>query len=157
MSVNAISNYAKKRVAQTKTHLHKVYGPNLAGMFKEDGKVNYKNMLAARHRPVTQEAVLVEPIYGLGTIDAEAAQAWWYGAAKGLQYKGMESATSMDMTSLKNAEQSECFYAVYGMVDTFDMAAYDFANVVADGSFNWFNVGMYDPLHMTGDMSISYQ
>jgi len=64
---------------------------------------------------------------------------------------------AMDTSSLKNAEQSECFYAVYGLVDTADMMAYDFQNVVAEGSFNWFNVAAYDPLHFAGDSSISYQ
>jgi len=46
---------------------------------------------------------------------------------------------------------------VYGLVDTAEMTAYDFANVVQDGSFNWFNVAAYDPLHFAGDSSISYQ
>jgi len=46
---------------------------------------------------------------------------------------------------------------MYGLVDTADLLAYDFAHIVGDGSFNWFNVMAYDPLHFSGDLSVSYQ
>lgn len=60
-------------------------------------------------------------------------------------------------SAVSDAQQSDCFYAVYGLVDTVDLMSYDFKNIVGDGSFNWFNVAAYDPLHFTGDASVSYQ
>jgi len=62
-----------------------------------------------------------------------------------------------DRQGVEDAAQSDCFYAMYGLVDTADLLAYDFAHIVGDGSFNWFNVMAYDPLHFSGDLSVSYQ
>jgi len=62
-----------------------------------------------------------------------------------------------DRQGVEDAAQSDCFYAMYGLVDTADLLAYDFAHIVGEGSFNWFNVMAYDPLHMSGDLSVSYQ
>jgi hypothetical protein len=53
--------------------------------------------------------------------------------------------------------QSNCFYAMYGLVDTLQLSLYDIQNVRTPGAFNWFNVVAYDPIHMLGDMSVSYQ
>lgn len=46
---------------------------------------------------------------------------------------------------------------MWGMVDTTELMAYDWAHIMKDGSFNWFNVAAYDPLHFTGDFSVMYQ
>jgi len=59
--------------------------------------------------------------------------------------------------TLEDAIQSDCFYSVYGAVDTVDLLKYDFQNIVGDGQVGWFNVMAYDPLHITGDLSVSYQ
>jgi len=61
------------------------------------------------------------------------------------------------LSGLDSAEQSECFYAMWGLIDTVDLMAYDFANIIANGSLNWFNVMAYDPLHFTGDFSVTSQ
>jgi len=95
-----------------------------------------------------------QPLYGLGTIDAEGASAWFYGLAKGLQYKGMEAGFGDDAAEII---QSNCFYAMYGMVDTAALLQYDFQNIIGNGSFNWFNVLAYDPIHILGDSSVGYQ
>jgi hypothetical protein len=61
------------------------------------------------------------------------------------------------LSSVEDAAQSDCFYGVYGLVDTVDLLAYDFANIVGEGQLGWFNVLAYDPLHFAGDASVSYQ
>lgn len=91
---------------------------------------------------------------GLGTIDAEAASAWFYGLAKGMQYKGMQTGYGDDAA---DTMQSNCFYAMYGLVDTVSLMQYNFQNILADGTFQWFNVLAYDPLHLVGDLSVGYQ
>lgn len=60
------------------------------------------------------------------------------------------------LDSVETAPQSDCFYAFYGLVDTVDLAMYDFKNIKQPGAFNWFNVLAYDPLHFAGDTSVSY-
>ena len=68
MSVNGYSKYAKERVAQTKYHLEKVYGKGLLGLFDENCKMTHKKLRSARMRPAYNS----QPIFGLGTIDAES-------------------------------------------------------------------------------------
>lgn len=59
--------------------------------------------------------------------------------------------------TVEQAMQSDCFYAMYGLVDTVDLLLYDFAHIIGEGSFNWFNVAVYDPLHITGDFTVAFQ
>jgi len=150
VSVDAATRHAKQRVAGTKKHLEKVYGKGLVGLFDEEGNMTYRRMRAARTRPAFNTML----VNGLGAINADSASAWFYGTANGLQYKGM-AAGARD--SIEDSIQSDCFYAVYGMVDTVDLQMHDFSNIMADGSFNWFNVAGYNPLHIMGDSSVSYQ
>lgn len=127
-----------------------MYGKGLVGLFNEDGKMTHQAWRQARVRPSYNS----QPIFGLGTIDAEGAKAWFYGLAKGIQYKGVESTRGADASE---SPQSNCFYAIYGLVDTADLLKYDFQNIMQEGSFNWFNVAGYDPLHLVGDLTVSYQ
>jgi hypothetical protein len=86
-------------------------------------------------------------------VDADSVQSWFYGFAKGLQYDGMNTGTQ-DITAFA---QSNCFYSAYGLIDTVDLMVVDFQNIVSAGSFNWFNVAAYDPIHFIGDMTVAYQ
>jgi hypothetical protein len=52
--------------------------------------------------------------------------------------------------------QSNCFYSVYGLVDSMDLTILDFQNIIGNGSLNWFNVAAYDPIHFIGDMTVAY-
>lgn len=56
-----------------------------------------------------------------------------------------------------DSPQSNCFYSMYGLVDTVSLLQHDFVNILSSGSFNWFNVMAYDPLHFVGDMTVAYQ
>jgi len=55
-----------------------------------------------------------------------------------------------------NAVASNCFYSAYGLMDTFDLLIHDATNMFSAGNFNWFNTVMYDPFHLTGDLSVVY-
>lgn len=152
VTVDAYSNFAKKRVQGTRKHLERVYGKGLTGLFTDEGKMTHKAWRQSRNRPAYNS----QPIYGLGTIDADAANSWFYGLSKGFQYQGM-SAGAKD--TVEDAMQSDCFYAMYGMVDTVDLLMYDVKNIMPSGEakLNWFNVSFYDPLHVTGDFMVNYQ
>jgi len=150
VNVNAYSKYAQERISHTRGHLEKVYGKGLVGLFNEEGEMTHKAWRQSRVRPSYNS----QPIFGIGTIDAEGAKAWFYGLAKGIQYKGIESTRGTDAS---DSAQSNCFYAMYGLVDTADLLKYDFANILSEGSFNWFNVAAYDPLHLVGDLTVAYQ
>lgn len=83
MSVNAaVRKYAKQRVKQTKTHLEKVYGKGLVGLFNKDGKMEHKRIRASSLVPAYNSVNLL----GLPTFDAAQGKASIYGFAKGLQY-----------------------------------------------------------------------
>lgn len=126
----------------------------MTGLFTEDGKLTHKNLRKARTRPAYNS----QPIYGLGTIDADASSAWFYGLAKGTQYSGMSGGAR---DTVEDAAQSDCFYSVYGLVDTADLLVYDLKTVATEaqttGQVKWFNVAAYDPIHMTGDTMVTYQ
>ena len=62
--------------------------------------MTHKKLRSARMRPAYNS----QPIFGLGTIDAESASAWFYGWAKGLQYKGMGEG---DRQGVEDAAQSD--------------------------------------------------
>ena len=147
--MEAASKYARQRVKQTKTHLEKVYGKGLVGLFDEDGKMTHKRLRASKVVPGYNSLNLK----GLGTIDAESGKASAYGWAKGLQYDALASELQGDPSE---AIPSDCFYSIYGMVDTVDLLAYDWKNILSEGQFGWFNVMAYDPLHFSGDLSVSY-
>jgi len=46
---------------------------------------------------------------------------------------------------------------MYGMMDSFGVLAHDFNNILDSGTLNWFNVAMYDPFAITGDLTVTYQ
>lgn len=71
-----------------------------------------------------------QPIFGIGTIDAESASAWFYGLAKGMQYTGMEVGFGNDAA---DTIQSNCFYSMFGLVDTADLMTFNFKNILLDG------------------------
>jgi len=154
ISVDAkASKYAQQRVKQTKTHLEKVYGKGLVGLFDENGRMTHKRIRAAKLRPAHKIGYNSMSLKGLGTFDADSAKASVYGWAKGLEYKLMKSDVMDDVAEF---QQSDCFYSMYGMVDTVDLLSYDWQNILADGKFQWFNVMAYDPLHFSGDLSVAY-
>ena len=76
-----MSSYSRKRVHEVRTHLEKVYGKGLVGMFDEHGKMTHERLRWARKRP---HAIWTE-VGGI-QIDAETTSAWFYGLAQGLQY-----------------------------------------------------------------------
>lgn len=103
-----------------------------------------------RPNPISYDSV---SLLGLDTFDAESVKAFFYGLANGMTYIAMESNLSSDATTL----QTNCFYAMWGLVDTNELLVYDIKNILADpGSFNWFNVLAYDPLHAVGDTLVVY-
>ena len=94
-------------------------------------------------------------LYGLNTFDAEGISAFFYGLAKGLTYDGIKNGYD---TSVETSLSTNCFYSVYGMVDTFDLFIHDLNHILGQkGSFNWFNIAAYDPIHILGDLNVTYQ
>ena len=61
-----------------------------------------------------------------------------------------------ETTAAATAVASNCFYSAYGFMDTFDLLIHDATNMFAAGNLNWFNTILYDPFHMTGDLSVVY-
>jgi len=92
--------------------------------------MSHKALRQSRNRPARPLGFNSQAIYGLGTIDADAVSSWFYGFSKGLQYSGM---TGSKKDTIEDAQQSDCFYSVYGLVDTVDLLAHDVKNIVGEG------------------------
>lgn len=146
-----MSSYSRKRVREVRTHLEKIYGKGLVGLFNEDGKFMEDRLSLARTRP---KATWVN--IGGNQIDAETSSAWFYGLSKGLQYKGMAGGGGGDSDA--SAASSNCFFALYGMTDSIDGLVNDAKSLTAtSGSVNWFNIVGYSPIHLLGNLSVTYE
>lgn len=100
-----------------------------------------------------QQVFIGQTVKGIGTFNAEGVTAWFYGLANGLQYQGLIQGGKQTVEDLA---QSECFYAIYGLVDTVDLLVHDIKNIIQPGQLGWFNAIAYDPLMFLGDFSVSY-
>lgn len=67
-------------------------------------------------------------LFGLNTFDAESVSAFFYGFGKGLTYDGLSNSYA---SSVETSTQTDCFYSLYGMVDTFELLIHDFNNILA--------------------------
>lgn len=53
---------------------------------------------------------------------------------------------------------SNCFYAVKGVIGSIETLVYDFNNLgKTSGEFNWWNIVLFDPLHILGDFTVCYE
>ena len=153
--MNAATRHAQQRVAKTKRHLEKVYGEGLVGLFDENGVPTHKALRASRIRPGANYIDL----YQLPPIDAESAKSALIGFAKGLQYSGMMSEDGIDAISqsVSQIAQSDCFYSIWNYQDTVETLFYDFQHIINKGSVNWFDITVYDNVHVIGDFTVAYQ
>lgn len=122
-------------------------------MFDEKGDLSHERLRWARNRPAQNWVQ-----FGGIQFNAESATSFIYGSASGLQYDGMTVNVDPAKAAVAaaTAVASNCFYSAYGLMDTFDLLIYDATNMFASGNFNWFNTVMYDPFHLTGDLSVVY-
>jgi hypothetical protein len=122
-------------------------------MFNEKGDLSYERLRWARNRPAQNWVQ-----FGGIQFNAESATSFIYGAASGLQYDGMnvDADPAKAAVAAANAVASNCFYSAYGLMDTFDLLIHDATHMFLAGNFNWFNTVMYDPFHLTGDLSVVY-
>jgi len=83
-------------------------------------------------------------------FDAESFASAFYGLAYGLQYN--------ELSAVDGNSESNCFYATYGLIGSVDQLIYDFDNLMAkSGTFNWFNLVAYDPMHITSNFTVVYE
>ena len=108
---------------------------------------------AARRRPAQNFMEL-----GGISFDAETVGALLYGISDGMQYKGMESAALKMANVGSNLVESNCFYALYGMVDSWDTLVFDFNHFISpEGEVKWFNLVGYNPTHIMNNFAVSYE
>ena len=139
------TKWGAKKVKNTKRRLEKVYGKGLVGLYHEETGKPMMERFAWDRR--TESAVYAT--VGEFTFDAESVKSIFYGLADGLQYKEI---VKYDMP------ESNCFYAAYDMVDTVNMLLKDVKDINKNrGQYQWFNVGLYDPLHFLGDFAVTYE
>ena len=123
-----------------------VYGKGLVGLYGTDGKIDQK-----KFGWDTKRASAIWIQIGETQLNAGSFEAFTFGYVEGVQYDGMT--TTIDMEVMSN-----CFYAAKGALGSMDTIVYDFQNLGAkSGQYNWFNIILFDPLHILGDLTVIYE
>ena len=53
---------------------------------------------------------------------------------------------------------SNCFFAMKGFIGSIETLVYDFKTLgTVSGEYNWFNIALFDPLHIVGDVTVLYE
>ena len=124
-----------------------VYGKGLVGLFNDSGRFDHKRLGWDRHT-LGQDNEWKQ-VGGI-QFDALAFQSGFLGFAYGLQYN--------QLSAIDSVSESNCFYATYGLLQSVDQLQYDWDNLMTlSGTFNWFNLAVYDPVHITSNFSVVYE
>jgi len=80
-----------------------------------------------------------------------------YGLSKGFQYTGLDIGGA-STTAQSNLVESNCFYSMYGLMESVDQLMYDFDNIIdPSGEALWFNLVVYNPLAILNNTSVGYE
>lgn len=91
------------------------------------------------------------------TIDATIGSAYFLGFASGMQYNGLDRASVSGLAG-NSTPLTNCFASCYGMITTFDNAAFNLKTMFAKaGSFKGFDVLVIDPTHIFMDVAVNYE
>jgi len=93
------------------------------------------------------------------TINSITFEAFSYGYVEGVQFKGI-SASGLSIGDIQQTSQtmSNCFYAMKGIIDSVEVLLYDWKYIRQfSGEIKWFNVFVYDPIHILGDTTVLYE
>jgi hypothetical protein len=145
--------HAIRRVTEVKQHLEMVYGKGLIGLYDDDGalRLTPQKLKAARRRPSQNYAKI-----GGIMMDQEIASAGLYGFVEGFQYKGLAGAAEEILAG--DMVESNCFYAMYGLMDSVDVLAADFNNFIDPaGEIKWLNLIEYNPSHILNNFFVGYE
>ena len=132
-----------------------VYGKGLVGLKNpKTGRIDPKRFGQDYRRPAT---TWVE-ISGV-TINAISWEAFAFGYVEGVQYTGISVGGVTIGEIVTTAEtMSNCFYAVKGVIGSIETMVYDIKNLGArSGEYQWFNIAIFDPLHIIGDITVTYE
>ena len=142
-------------VSDIRNHFEKTFGEGLTGMLTETGELHPKAMSMASRTPRRLGAEWVK--VGGVSINGEDTASTLYGLAQGFQYKGLNIGGA-STTSAANLVESNCFYAMYGMMESVDQLLYDFDNMVDPaGEVLWFNMVLYNPVTIFNNVSVGYE
>lgn len=80
-----------------------------------------------------------------------------YGLAQGFQYDGIKVGGA-STTSQSNLVESNCFYGMYGLMESIDQLMFDFNNIVDPaGEIKWFDMVFYNPISILNNVSVGYE
>jgi len=130
-----------------------VYGKGLTGLYNDEGAlaITPHKLKAARRRPAVNWATI-----GGIMMDQEVATTWIYGFTEGAQYAGLAGAAEEILGG--EMVESNCFYSMYGLVDSVDVLLSDFHNFVEPaGEVKWVNLVLYNPAHIVNNFFVSYE
>ena len=82
------SRFSVERIEKIKQKMERHYGRGFVGMFDENGKLKHKELGWARHGRRLGESITMT--LDALSFDASTMNAFFLGAAKGLQWDGLE-------------------------------------------------------------------
>jgi len=89
-------------------------------------------------------------------MDQEIAASALYGFVEGFQYKGLAGAAEEILAG--EMVESNCFYAMYGMMDSVDVLVNDITNFIDPaGEIKWVNALAYNPSHILNNVMVGYE
>ena len=135
------SRFSVDRIEYVKNKMERHYGRGYQGMFDSNGKLDSSKLGWQRHGRRLGESITMT-LDNL-SFDASTFNAFMLGAAKGLQWDGLEGDT---------VQLSNCFAAVYSELETVDILFYDWSTISSqEGTWKGFDVFVSDPIKILAD------
>lgn len=123
-------------------------------MYNEEGDIHSHAMAMANRRP--QGSAEWVKIGGI-KFDGNDAGSIMYGMSLGFQYDGLKPAGNLAATA-SNLVESNCFYGMYGLIESVDQLMFDFNNIIdPSGEAQWFNLVVYNPISILNNVSVGYE
>lgn len=144
-----------KVVTDLRNHFEKTFGEGLVGMFNDKGEVTPAHIAKASRRPHGYTAEWTK--VGGVTINGATTGSVLYGLSRGFQYTGLDIGGA-STTAQSNLVESNCFYSMYGLMESVDQLVYDFDNIIdPSGEALWFNLVVYNPISIVNNTSVGYE
>lgn len=168
-TVNAYSSHAKAHISEIKNHFEKTYGTGLVGLYDKNGGIPNHHFGAVQRVPDTHTYTGYKTVGGV-QFKSQDTSAILYGLTNGFQYKGLEKAGGAIASG--SLVESNCFYAMHGLLESVKQLNFDMGvkkemvdgvettsmNIVDDsGEVKWFNMVLYNPLHIVNNVSVGYE
>lgn len=145
------SNYAIKKVRETRHKLEKLHGKGMTGLYDLKGSFKPERLGKGMKSPSrTLGAGATATIEGIdGTFALDGWEMSLLGALQGFTYSEVQG---------EDNSISNCFFAGYSIIENVDDIVYIFQHAADDaGSYKWFEWLIEEPLNLLLNSTVTYQ